>query len=273
MLAIRVEYLTGVCTATRHDDPSRSTPEWPPHPDRLFSALVAAAAGLHASVLEVSGPAKAALRWLLAQGWRDGVLSAPQLAVSEAMRRSAPAVHLPTNPHPSEIPIGDLQTGSEKTRRKKRRAALGVLPVYRKKAALPIPAVIPEDPLAWFIWPDVGPDEHVEVLRAICQRVTYLGRSRSLVRVSISDDPPSPTHMPDPKGQVQLRVPGPGRVDYLVDKYRRDGGKPEPCAPQRYSRVEQQGDREEALSTVFGRCWFFGLNLDARCCRQPRRRQ
>ncbi len=44
MLALRVEYLTGVCMATQYDDPGRSTAEWPPHPDRLYSALVAAAA-------------------------------------------------------------------------------------------------------------------------------------------------------------------------------------------------------------------------------------
>ena len=46
MLALRVEYLTGVCMATKHDDASRASPEWPPHPDRLYSALVAAAATL-----------------------------------------------------------------------------------------------------------------------------------------------------------------------------------------------------------------------------------
>lgn len=37
-LALRIEYLTGRCTATSYND--RSTAEWPPHPARVFSALV-----------------------------------------------------------------------------------------------------------------------------------------------------------------------------------------------------------------------------------------
>ena len=40
MLALRIEYLTGTAVAQRRTD--RSQPEWPPHPDRVFSALVAA---------------------------------------------------------------------------------------------------------------------------------------------------------------------------------------------------------------------------------------
>ena len=40
MLVLEVEYLTGRAVATaRHH---REQPEWPPHPGRLFSALVAA---------------------------------------------------------------------------------------------------------------------------------------------------------------------------------------------------------------------------------------
>src|SRR6266576_2432027 len=97
MLALKVEYLTGVCMATRHDDPSRSTPEWPPHPDRLYSALVAAAAEPkdgqdEEAKAHIPDAAKLALQWLAEQG-------APQLAVSEERRRSAPDVHMPSNPH------------------------------------------------------------------------------------------------------------------------------------------------------------------------------
>jgi hypothetical protein len=38
MLALKAEFLTRVRMVTAHDDPSRSTPEWPSHPDRLYSA-------------------------------------------------------------------------------------------------------------------------------------------------------------------------------------------------------------------------------------------
>ena len=38
-LTLRVEYLMGQCDATALDDPREA--EWPPHPWRVFSALVA----------------------------------------------------------------------------------------------------------------------------------------------------------------------------------------------------------------------------------------
>lgn len=252
MLAIRIEYLTGVCMATRHDDPSRSSPEWPPHPDRLFSALVAAASEpTETRPSQLIQGAEAALKWL--SGLGD-----PELSVSKAHRRVAPDVHMPTNPHPDEIPKGDLGTGDENTRRKKRRAVLGLLPILRRKAALPVSAVIPEEPVVYFIWPEAKPEEHVKALRAICPRVTYLGRSRSLVSAAVEvDKVPAPTHMPDPLGQVQLRVPGPGRLGYLIRKYERDGGKPEPCPPRRYRRTDEQSPSCEPVGTVFDRFWVF----------------
>jgi CRISPR-associated protein Csb2 len=40
MLALEVEFLTGVSVAATPN--RREQPEWPPHPDRLFQALVAA---------------------------------------------------------------------------------------------------------------------------------------------------------------------------------------------------------------------------------------
>lgn len=251
MLAIKVEYLTGVCMATRHNDPSRSTPEWPPHPDRLYSALVAAASepannGNKDTI--IPDDKKEALKWLAKQG-------APELAVSEAYRREAPEVHMPTNPHEDEV--------WQKPKKGKPRAPqksfdlMTLLPVHRKKAALPIPAVIPDDPTVYFIWPKADPDESVlSTLKTICERVTCLGRSRSLVRVSMVEDPPAPTHVPDKLGQVQLRVPGPDRLDYLIDKYERDGGKPEPSPPQRYRRVEA-GQQQMDLQSAFDRMFIF----------------
>lgn len=58
MLAIEVELLTGRYAATAHDDRRRA--EWPPHPARFFSALVAV---LHDRD-SVEERERAALRWL-----------------------------------------------------------------------------------------------------------------------------------------------------------------------------------------------------------------
>lgn len=251
MLAIKVEFLTGVCMATRHDDPSRSTPEWPPHPDRLFSALVAAAADPTpndpARIPELRAKA---LRWLL-----DPSQGLPHLAVSEARNRSAPDVHMPSNPYEDDVwgkprapGVRVLQASFD---------LRTLLPVYRGKKPLPIPAVVPDEPEAYFIWPNAEPGEHAKVLCDICARVTYFGRSRSLVRLSVVNDPPLPTHVPDPLGQVQLRVPGPGRLRYLIDKYIRDGGKPEPSPPRRYRRLEDDPHPPKVLRTLFDRFWVF----------------
>src|SRR4051794_27457337 len=43
VLALRVTYLTGRVYSAQFDDgDAKATPEWPPHPSRLFSALTAA---------------------------------------------------------------------------------------------------------------------------------------------------------------------------------------------------------------------------------------
>lgn len=87
MLAIEVELLTGRYAATAHNDRGRA--EWPPHPARFFSALVAA---LHDHE-EVDQAEQAALLWLEQQ-------SAPSLRVdpeSRVGRRQVLDIYVPVN--------------------------------------------------------------------------------------------------------------------------------------------------------------------------------
>ena len=60
MLVLQWEYLLGSAVASQWND--RQSPEWPPHPDRVFQALVAAWGGTGCQ----QGGA-AALRWLESQ--------------------------------------------------------------------------------------------------------------------------------------------------------------------------------------------------------------
>lgn len=87
MLTIEVELLAGRYAATAHNDRGRA--EWPPHPARFFSALVAA---LHDN--EDADPAeRAALLWLEQQ-------DAPSLRVdpeSRIGRRQVQDVYVPVN--------------------------------------------------------------------------------------------------------------------------------------------------------------------------------
>lgn len=87
MLAIEVELLTGRYAATAHNDRGRA--EWPPHPARFFSALVAA---LHDHD-PVDPAERDALFWLEQQG-------APSLRAdpeSKVGRRQVQDVYVPVN--------------------------------------------------------------------------------------------------------------------------------------------------------------------------------
>src|SRR5690348_4829554 len=83
MLAIDVEYLAGVAFAAQFSD--RSAAEWPPQPDRLFSALVAAwgCGGQVAAERE-------ALEWL-------ELLPPPLVLASKAEIRQVATVYVPPN--------------------------------------------------------------------------------------------------------------------------------------------------------------------------------
>lgn len=267
MLTIRVDYLTGVCFASRHDDRSRA--EWPPHPDRLYSALVAAAAepkeGDDADAATViPRPESEALDWL-------ALLGAPHVRAFEARERVGVEVFMPTNPHEDEVPDSlEPKKPSKDPAKARAKLAAGVrnlLPVHRRKAGLPIPAVIPDDPVVEFVWPAVNPadaDQHLPTLRRIAARVGYLGRSRSLVLVSVDarDNAPASAEncpmvlVPDRHGDRQLRTPSPERLTYLVNHYKNCGrsGKPDPSPPQRYRAREDGADRP--LTTVFERTWI-----------------
>jgi CRISPR-associated protein Csb2 len=89
VLAVEVELLTGRYAATAHDDRRRA--EWPPHPARFFSALVAA---LH-DRNPVDGAERAALLWLEKQ---PPPALAVDIAVDERVgRRDVHDVFVPVN--------------------------------------------------------------------------------------------------------------------------------------------------------------------------------
>jgi CRISPR-associated protein Csb2 len=92
MLAIEIELLTGRYAATAYNDRGRA--EWPPHPARFFSALVAALHDYEGGN-EKDNPERKALIWLEQQG-------APSLWVdpeseSRVGRRRVQDVYVPVN--------------------------------------------------------------------------------------------------------------------------------------------------------------------------------
>src|SRR5688572_20858516 len=85
--AIGVRYLTGYCVAA---SPADGSPEWPPHPARLFMALVAA----HYEMAEDAPAGQAALNWL-------EQLPPPRVLASDIDRRTTVEVYVPPNDYKS----------------------------------------------------------------------------------------------------------------------------------------------------------------------------
>lgn len=192
MLAIEVEYLLGRAVAT--DTTARDVTEWPPHPTRLFSALVDALGDVGGDDIEARAECEAALRWL--ETLAPPVISA---SIGRDVSLRAPVKYW--------VPINDEVA---------ERVRAAPLTEQRKRQERFFPSAVPADPFVVFAWPNV---EVTEVRRrgldALTRRVAYLGHSSSLVRVARREHPPPPTLAPDPSGTMRLRVPGPGRFERL----------------------------------------------------------
>jgi CRISPR-associated protein Csb2 len=221
MLALEVTFLLGRYSATDYRD--RDQPEWPPHPARLFSALVAASyqAGLGES-------ARATLLWLESQ-------PPPHVCVPRAASQAGVTAFVPVND-----PVADY------------------LPTRVERQPRSFPSVVPERPVAHFVWPDACPDATLfGLLHQVAQAVTYLGSSRSPVRVSLCDSPPPPTWVPDEGGALVLRVPSSGRLEQL-DWCFDNGLRPPPGTFQAYAPADTPSPVPPAES-VFGELVTFRL--------------
>lgn len=212
MFALGIDFITGVAVMT--DPSSREKAEWPPHPARVFMALVAAhyeskplpEDGEHAA--KSWAAERAALEWLEAQG-------APQMSWPEASPRNVVKVYVPVNDaavpqNPAKVKAAEM------------RAALAVMPDHRSRQERTFPALHvggegPERHVQ-LVWPNAKPTASIiTALTELALKVTRIGHSSSLTLVWVSDgkDMPTPLYQPNAStskapGGVQLRVPAPG---------------------------------------------------------------
>lgn len=200
-MRIEVEFLTGTVYAS---DGMNGT-EWPPHPARMFSAMVNAA-----KQADMGEAADEALRWLERQGPPE--IRAGEPAESHTVTRFVP----PNYP--------------------RFRNPYHVLPWFRGGAPQKrtFPAQTPSDPIVSFQWSHVK--SYPEILPQIVRQVGYLGHSTSLVRANVENDLVEPTLVPDPVGSAALGIPTPGRLKELEDCFSR-GQRPVPPAFHRYRYV------------------------------------
>jgi CRISPR-associated protein Csb2 len=219
VFGFEVEFLTGVSVAAH---PHRRTEaEWPPHPDRLFQALVAAW-GRNEDPCEEE---LAALQWLESLPPETFSLSAPR--------------SFPRRVVPVYVPPNDMQTsgrvGSRIPDRDAARSATVVPSLRLNRQERFFPAVIPaaEKPVVYYEWAltehqvaECG--RHQKALQSLVREVVYLGHSHSLVRVALADDIRAglPSAASDTDNEMvdtyrNLRMPHTGRLAHLQTQYRR----------------------------------------------------
>lgn len=205
MYQLEVVFPSGRFYAARADDPEQ--PEWPPHPGRLLSALVAAAGTQDSGEAREAG--FEALRWLEQQ-------PAPHVAAPEAKRESAPAHFVPPG---DELKIKKVPKGKEPEEPFSR------VP-NRHERYFPC-AYILGPPRVLYRWPDATPAPVLaKSLDALAAFVTHVGTSHSLAIVrSVEGDAAERTDFgpniwrPHEKGRTYLRVAERGRVDELIRAY------------------------------------------------------
>ncbi len=166
--------------------------EWPPHPARLFCALVASAQ------VEADW---AALRWLETAGAPE-VWASPN---APAARRRGYVVTNVTDP------TGGNQVWPGRTNGVRTRTAC-----------------LPADPEFAVVWPDAAPaPATVAALVRLARRVPYLGRTTSPAVVVVGTEPTAPRPSwsrfapgrPGGSGQTELRVPIAGYTARLQAAY------------------------------------------------------
>ena len=293
MFAIAVELLCGRYTAMQFNN--RARPEWPPHPARLFSAMVAA----WADADEPDPAEQTALRWLEQQ-------DPPAIRCGPGRSRQVVTHFVPVN-DPTALTRDVSRTyeaiteaargleeaeksGAERSIRRARAAAakaeakaiadaaragkptgretgkviagvLEVLPENRGKQGRTYPTVIPDESTVWFAWPAAEPsDQQRAALDGLLSRVARLGHSSTLVACRCADDAPAPTWAPardrDRSG-TRLRVPRAGLIDRLEEAFASHRGEEPRTLPAGMVYYQQPRPPTPPLrSPLLGGDWY-----------------
>lgn len=187
------------------DVTARSRVEWPPHPDRLYQALVDAA-------LPDDRPA---LTWIEQQ-------VPPDIDCGDAVPLQwgvDGCTFVPTN-----YPIKNLSD---------------TLPEFRNKQARQFPMAVPDGPVS-YVWRADPPPPVFESINRTTTRVTHLGRSDSLAMLALELGSTPCRWVAQDKGTLSMRVPRPGRLQQLDQAFA--NGQRSSIAPQvRYSDAAGQG--------------------------------
>lgn len=222
MLVLEIEWLTGV--ARLASDPSDPEPDWPPQPDRIFSALVASW-----GAMGEPADGRAALGWLEKQ-------APPRLwCAAPVSSRAMVDVYVPVN-DPKNIDL--LPT---RRARQKRGFQDCVLAADASHQVL--------------VW-DTDPDGAIHAaLERLTLHTSYLGHSASLARLRFTVVAEAPVHEGLTEASVRS-APHEGRLAQLEELYKRHSegdarSRPRP-APVRVRTLKAP----QQSQSVFSPDWY-----------------
>ncbi len=294
MMRIDVELLTGRYVASSFND--RRKAEWPPHPARLYSTLVA----LWAED-ELGDSVARALDWLSDAG-------NPEVLAARAAARAVPPFYVPdigrsllSRTHDAFVELecarelvaaarleGDtrsiraaskqLTTNENRYRKAFERdaaytetgdasaveAAARLLPSRRTRQPRWFPSVRPASASVSFVWPEASPAADVRAaLALVLSRVHRLGHSSSMVACALVDGPPDDTDtrtrwVPAEEGDLVLRTVAKGQRERLAAAFRNHAAVEPRILPCAYQRYGSFVRRQPTASprSVFGSKWI-----------------
>jgi CRISPR-associated protein Csb2 len=242
-LVLEIEFLSGVSFAAI--GPDSEAPDWPPQPDRIFSALIASWAARGEKEEE-----RRALEWLER-------LAVPRLLASDAEPRPGVTVYVPANDASSD----------------KQKHARNVFPAVRNRheRQFGFPAARPYVPVIHLCWPDAEPDgTTLAALQALARDTAYIGHSTSLARCRFVVDATVELQQAKPPQRSVYK----GRLDELRAAYARfEKSADKKDRPQKGMRVPPEPAASVKRSNLFdsGEHWLIlehvnGDMPDIRAC-------
>jgi CRISPR-associated protein Csb2 len=229
VLAFHVRYLLGrVASADLARGSDKDRVEWPPHPDRLFCALVQAWSDLGHPTQE-----------------RDLLV---RLESPLEERTRLPVVHVAQTTadvsRVSFVPVNDNWRPyyrDPNTNKDKAFPVMGSLRIGRdRKERRFVSRTVDLDPPeahAIIGWPGDGwTASDYESAAKLARLVGYLGHSSSVVAVEVADHMPTPTWVAAGDGTLLLRVPTTGRLGALQGAFKA-GRRPAVGAVERHGRA------------------------------------
>lgn len=208
---LRVFFPSGQYYAAEAHDPSK--PEWPPHPSRVFSALVASAYHSGSGITDLK---RKTLEWIES-------LPPPSISSPKAHLLQAPVSYVP----PGDVLGQKGKIGDEQYEH----------PVHRWRQPRHFPvAIILGEPVVYYGWEEDPEENLLIVLGEITAGVTHVGTSHSMavMKSALGKMPQNPVFLPDINGTHFLRIPTPGRLEELDEVFLQNAGvrRPVPsCEP------------------------------------------